>query len=832
MRKWLPVSLAFLLFSGSGVPLQAEGSEETIHVYVHAAADDTVPCAAAEYGIYTDGQAQHPLMNGQLPVTLKTDQQGRGELTLPSGSFFLKLNTPSAGYYGEETVTPVREEMRLSQWQIRFAFSAGDRIPEMVLQQEDGSCIPLDQAQAGKTYMAVEKDPQKYHAASPVSVEIPVFRKGDSDPLFVQTEDHVYGNAMVQFTAGGKNTAGVKYALFADEACTIPLMDVTEQAASGTSTEEVQTIRLWPGKAYLKILDAPTQYVLQKEVIPFEITGGRDQEIKIPLSSIHMKASVKDMRSGAEVPADFLCLADTSSDEKNQTELERGQTYTLKTKLKADGYFKMADQKITIKEDSASMVEIVLQAVPFDVHINGIDAETGSDVAIKYEIRDASNQPVETLHAGDTVIFYETDREEGYEPSQEKQLSIPAYSEEPMSYEISFAHVPFVMLHAEAPAGTELQLYTDEACSQKAADRFGDNAGGRTDAYGKITFAMHNGIYYLLETDLPKGYCTDAGIRKVFCSRTEGAAVSVSFDNDPISIAVVSTQGGGSFPNAVYEITENGELIATAASTGRDVIQEGIYAGHTYEVSVVSCPGQYLYPKHQSVTIPADGAQQSLTFDYQPYVNLILSTDADAAVHGGLYLSQDGSEQAKDIHNSFCDLILDGTPKTLQVAPGTYWFRSPAASHYYGILKEILIPSDAESNEQILHAQAADFTIEIENEDLHRHTMELRDEEGSLIKTWNAENHAEEIDARRLEPGKSYDIKDKDTGETTTFTLPQQEPSQQPVVKVQQKEKEGDIAEEKEAPKVLWMVTGAAALLAAAGSGLFLHHKRENSFKE
>ena len=104
--------------------------------------------------------------------------------------------------------------------------------------------------------------------------------------------------------------------------------------------------------------------------------------------------------------------------------------------------------------------------------------------------------------------------------------------------------------------------------------------------------------------------------------------------------------------------------------------------------------------------------------------------------------------------------------------------------------------------------------------------MELRDEEGNLIRTWNASEEEEEIDAEKLEAGKKYTLLDKETGETTPFAIPSAAPSEKPIVKVQTAEDSLEDTSAKQIPNVFWMVGGAAALLAVAGGGLFLHRRQ------
>ena len=344
---------------------------------------------------------------------------------------------------------------------------------------------------------------------------------------------------------------------------------------------------------------------------------------------------------------------------------------------------------------------------------------------------------------------------------------------------------------------------------------------------------MHTGMYYAKEESVPAGYRIDGMVRPVICQHQYGTETELSFYNPSIALNIVSTKEEQPAEGITYSILENGELISSITSKGDDLVNQGLNAGHTYEVAVSSVDGQYLYQGKQSVTIPESGETQTLQFNFQPYTDLSLTLPQKAEVQGTLYRDQSCQEKASDIYGRICEAGFPNDHVTWEVAPGTYWFATASSKHYYRSLTKIDISADEKQKKVEIEMTPAGVTIEIVNQSENDHMMELLDYRGSLIKTWIADEETKEVEADAVKPGESYTIKDKDTGEETQFTVPETEPSQKPIVKVEQKESDKDVQKQDQVPNVLWMVGGAAVLLLGAGGGLLLHHKHdENIFKE
>lgn len=824
MKKWASISLAAFMLCGNGIPLQAEG-EQQVHIVVHAAGEKGTVCQDTVYEVYQDAAASHPLLsaNGD-PQVVKTDENGQGTLTLSTQQFFLKLQTPAKGFYYDQTVIEGREELDLTLEPIHISFSCGTRVPVMQLRSEDGTVITCTQAEAGKTYTAFEETEDSYHAVRPVSVNVPL--TGEKDPITVGLQEEIYGNAQIHFTNAGKDLAGISYEIDADKDYTQKVMD--QKGRTGfLSQEEIENTQLLPGSYYLKITNMPLQYAVMDQIVPFIVEAEKEVDIDIPLEPMKLKVHVVNAVNGYPVRADITCMqGEEKVEEANGFLTERTKTYQVNVALKEPGYFQLDPQSVNIPSDAKDPIVLTCKAVPFHVLVKGVDQESNKEIAVKYEIRSPQGGLFNEIHAGDTVIFHETECEGGYLSASDVSLVIPSKSEEVQNYEVVFSHAPFVVTTLHAPAGTRIALFTDEACTENAKDCYGRNATAVTDVNGNCSFAMANGTYYSREISVPDGYCMDSSLLTLNCQRDNGPILQRTYGNQRIAIQINSTKADQPMAGITYAILERGEPVTALQSTGADRIDHDLLAGHTYDIIVFKVDGQYVYKTKQTVSIPENGELQTICFSYEPFVNLVLSTDVRTEVAGALYTDEACTEKLKDIYGSPCDLYLSSYGSTKKVLPGTYWFCNEATSHYYRNVTQVTVPAEETNVKQIIPLEGADVTIEILNEDNTGHVMELYDAAGKLIKTWNSDGEKKEIENNQLEPGKEYVLADKATGEKTAFTVPESSPSEKPIVKVEKKENEDQAERQAEMPSVLWMVGGAAALLAAAGGGLLIHHRQ------
>lgn len=833
MKKWASISCAFLVLWGNGIPVKAENRQQTIHLYVHSASDLDKPCSAAEYALYQDASAREPLLDetGNAYV-IQTDAAGKGELTLPDEPFYLQMKEPSLGYYKDAQIVKGGDDLSLSQWQIRFAFSSGERIPEMQLLQTDGTLIPLAQAKAGGEYTAAEISSSDYHAAKQVKVSVPLYRDVRNDPIYIKTEDQSYGIAKVKISAGGQNIPGVKFEVYADEQCTKKAVDVFGRTVSCCSEEEIKSLSLAAGTWYLKLVDVPASYALLDQVTAFTTEAEKDIDVEVMLQKIMLTVNVVDALTGQQVKADVTCVQAESSVQDHTYAVERNQTYEIHAEAQDPGYFQIGTERISIPNDTDQKVNVMMQAVPFAVHVHGIDADAGNDVAMKYEIRSTAGEILDCIHAGDTVIFHETECESGYQAAPDQKITIPAVSSQPMNYDVAFLHVPFVVTAVSAPAGTKVSLYTDAECTAEAQDLYGQKATRTADVSGTVSFALRNGTYYAKQDNTAEGYCPDTGILTLEAQRSASAFLQSSFHNQRIALKIFSTAEGKPLSGVTYEVKEKGSVIQTISGNGEDILDHDLLAGHTYEINVADIAGQYLYQSRKTAVISSAGEVQPIQFDFIPYTDLMLNTDCAEEAAGALYLDSQCTQKAKDVHGNLCDLQLSLKASMLQMSPGTYWFCNDASSHYYRKVTQITINPDEKAKTQTITLTSADVLIEILNEDSHGHTMELRDKDGHLIKTWKSKGKDEEVPIGQLEPGKDYVIEDKDSKQKTMFTMPEDEPDQTPVVKVQQKDAEETVMTQKEVPNVMWMIGGMSILLFGTCGGLLMYHKRnENVFK-
>ncbi len=823
MRKKLHLALALLLLPTGMMPVYGEEGKQMIHLSVHAAADPSLPCAEAVYEVFQDEKALLPAVNEKgEALIMKTDAKGEAQMELPS-AFFLKMKTAGRGYYMDPQVIAVKKDLSLALWPIRFVFNTGERTAEMQLKQADGTMLPSRQAEAGQHYTAYEAAPDSYQSAKPLSVEVPLYRQEKNDPIILQTEEQKYGNAVINFLDGQPVIPGIGYQIYQDAQGTAKAEDVCGRDLIGVSETEKKTMMLVPGTYYLKITDVPSSFCMPSDMISFKVQAGEDTAVETELQKMAVHVHVLDISSGKEIAADVRCLQE---EQQVQDGWQREKTYQIKAEPKDPGYFHLQPQTVSIPADADAPLDVIFKAVPFTIHVQGTDRETGAEVAMKYEIRSSSGDLLSRAQAGETVIFHEISCLPGYESSGDQQLVIPASSDVPQTYEISFPHDPYTMVHLKAAAGSLITLYEDEACTCPALDRHGMPAQ-TVLMEDEAVLEMPNGIYYAKQNEVSSGYFLNTDHYVLRCQRTISLDAELAFYNCKAGLEIISTVHGSGTPEIIYDIKENGRIIASLSSTSGDWISEGINAGHTYEVSVQKIQGQYVYQPAQSAVIEASSTLPSVEFSFDPYIDLMLRTEGRSTVKGALYLDAEQEEKALDIYGNPCEMLLSSQGASVKIAPGTYWFISEAVPHCYRTKKEIIVTEEAMQQNMQIEPASVKASIEIDNLGESSHTMELRDEDGNLIKTWKADEENKAIAAERLEAGKNYFVKDKDSGEETDFAMPSEEPSEKSIIKVETKEKKEDSLDQKEVHQALWLFGGAAALIAAAGGGLLMHHKNE-----
>lgn len=827
MRRWASIALACLLLGGNGIPLQAE--EEQVSLSVHSSLDAAVPCIEAAYGLFQDEAASIPILDEEgKQIIYSTDAKGEGKYAMPQQPFYLKLITPAKGFYGDTRSIAGAASLQLSLAPVRFSFTCGQRIPEMALRKEDGTVIPCTQAEAGKTYTAFEEKTEGYQIALPVQVKIPEVQDATKDPLPVKTEEAVYGKAMVHFAAKGKEIDGISYEIYSDEAGREKKQDL-QGRGTYCSKEDKEEIPLLPGQYYLKVTDLPATYALEKNMIPFTVEKEKDTEVSLALRPMKLKINVIDRQDSHPVQAEVVCMHDNAKAGQEDTDflVERQQTYQIQVKVKDSGYFNIPSETVAIPSDAADTVTKTITAVPYTIHVRGLDKETGQDVAMKYEIRDLQGALVNTVPAGETVIFHETACDGGYFAGEDVTLAIPAYSPEPQTYEVEFYHSPYVVSQLSAPSGVRVSLFKDAACTQTALDCYGKAAVGVTGANGTVSFAMSNGSYYAKQTGMCEGYYPSEEVLALHCQRAEGPLIQRAFTDQRVALLVQSSSGDAFLPGVSYHMEENGEVITSFTGNGEDTMEQGLTAGHTYDVVVDQVDGQYLYTERKTITLPETAGPATVQFSFEPYVSLKLSTQAKTEIRGALYQDEACTEKASDIYGHCCDLILTAYGTSRKLAPGTYWFCNEATPHYYRKVTKIELDGKESAVQQKIDLDAADVRIEFMNQENKGDVMALADETGKLIKTWNADGEAKEIENEKLEPGRTYVIEDKDTGDKTTFTLPQSPSSEQPVVTMApEKESEHPLAQEKSIPGAVWMAAGTLLLVVGGAGSIYLHRHR------
>lgn len=820
MKMQACLVMTLLLLTGNGVPIQAKEDEQIVHLSVYDANDSNVTCNKAVYEVYQDDLGTIPFCNASGDIySLETNEQGYAEGSLPNAPFFLKCQTPALGYYGDSQVYEGKNEMTIQEWPIHISIQSDKRSPTVHYKQTDGTFITDKELQAGQKVIAYEIPKTNGYAMNPIEIDIPLYRDEEKDVLSYETNDLEYGTISLSFVEGEQAVKQVKYEIYQDQECTKSLPDVFGREWKENIDGTVQEIPFLPGDWYLKIVSVPHTYLLPNKAIPFTVKEKEQIELKCELEKTNISVKVIDAETKEEVDTN---VSISLVEDKTNTVIERNKSYLVQVIPVKDGYFEVEPKIVLVPEDASEVVQVCFEVIPFTIRVYGKDNVTSNEVDMKYEMHNSQGEVITKVKAGDTVFFHETSVAEGYDGSQDQTLSIPKMSDTAQKYEVCFTHVPYVNTVIYGLTNTKIGLYSDEACTQTAFDKDGNVAQGYLQDTG-LLLQMRNGTYFVKQLSTIDGYAIDTNVYTIVCNHEESLQIVFRFGIHKIGFSIITSFPQGEETKVVYDILENDQVIGQLDGQSEDWYRTGIYAGHTYEVQVHQVDGMYSYIDTQSITIGENGFSTGLSFTFVPYGKLMITSNSDKSIQAVLYDDQQGIQKTKDVSGHFCDLNLSSAQE-ISLAPGTYWLRSESTSHYYAVCKEIVVKQGQQK--EFISLKPVSVVIETNTADTQNGVMELVDEQGKLIKTWNRDT---DMETDQLEPGKNYVIRNTQTKEEQNFTMPITEPEEKPIVRMDSVE---EVSESKQPVSMFVWVGGIGLLLVCLSIGVFFYHRNEKGFKE
>ena len=822
MRSFLIPLTAALVCSFLLVPCKAEGKADQVILVTD---ENKQPLAGVKLEAYQDMEGKKPLMDeNDQPLIITSNEEGRAD---PDAAPYLRIQS-MPGFYHDPSVYPADHEnltlhhihvegkVRKNKEEDEDTKNTEDHTKEeekneyidLVFYQEDGKEITADQLEAGKTYQAAEKEPESFRYCPPQIFTIPLCYEAEQDPLVLEFDAIPYGRVTFAFNEPNIQTE------LKDETGK-PVKDIYDHETLQKENDENEiSYDLKAGTYQLCFKDLPEQY-MWKDPLRIEAEKGKEKKQDIVLEKMQAQVILLDGSDKSSASASVsITHADGKQEKGEKFFCSRNEKIRIHVEDAGEGLFNPPDQEYTIPsmQKYTEVIPITLQ--PFTFQCIAQDSESGEMIPASFAYFDDDGNPLETIHASDTVHIRETQVPAGYEESKEQIIHLPLVSSESQTYKLVFANRPFVKLTIHSPAGSGIAVYTDQACTQPASDQEGEAMQAITDESGSVSFAVWNGTYYVRQTSCPPDYWLNEKTIRVECSRKKGEEASVSFSNEAVRGTI--TQEGA---EAKYEILENGKVIDTVEA-GTDV---PLQRGFTYVLKPVDVSCKAKYEEEKNITIPQAKEDLSYAFHYEPYFDLQLACGQKV---NGLILTEE-KKAAADINGNPTVFNLDHNSASFHLKPGRYFLKIFSDTHsYVKDMEEIDLQQDEDHEIKVRNTSALVHLVNDDNQNVAGRNMELRDEEGRVIETWKSTDTPQIIESFRLVKGKQSSVREIGSAkEEMTFSLPAEEP---------EKETEVEVKTQTETPakegRELWLAGAAGLFVMVAFPLVILERKKHDGF--
>ena len=812
MKEIAVCALSLLLFSTTN--LIQETATQTYTIVVKNQEGQAL--VDTQYQVYLDAEGKKPYLDPQeQPLFFHSELEGKSSLELEEGNYYLKMVKPSNGYYYEDEIIPLETKMTFTLEPITYTSLCGDRDCKVQWKKEN-EIVEETNLQAGMTYTVQEKDVENYIYGLPQEVEIP--RVKPKEEIFIQLKEEMYSE--IEFTIQTEDQLPSIFTttLYQDESCKKIAQDIEGQdIILNTSESDTFKVRLQPNTYFLKFenIDAKYNY-LENQKIVIEPQQSYEQTIELSLMKLKVKFVDGDNQK------DMNVCAKLEMDEKKETgnlfQVERGQKGTLQLEKQLPYTFDIKPILIEVDEKQTEDLEVTVPLYSFEIKVEGVDSNTDTTIPFTYELVDEKGNQKKDVYAGETVYIHETTCLDGYELLDTKELTIDQYQSSKKSYQVNLKHQGYVYASIQSDVGSVVGLYVDEGCRQVAYDRFGNQAIKKVGAYGKVTFEMKNGTYYARTLQANDGYWKNISVKKLSCYRYESLNQETKLFNTPIVIYFESTNEDVS--DVKYQIFSGQQLLATTSEKLIGLVNPN----QVIRICPINMNGQYVYEREKEIQIPATYEEINVSFDFEPYTNLQLSSNVHEPIQTTIYRDEKMTEIAKDINGNECIFDLSQIPEKIKLFKGNYWIVTEQNKQYYSLKENVLVDCKQPLNSLNLELKGVEVVVESEESNSNV-TMELLDSTGHLLKTWVNEGSTK-LDTKELEIGESYTIKERDSQQETTFEVTNEENQEGKVVKVPSKE-------EKTEPKPYWiLIVGILGFVCIVLGILLFRKNNEICYKE
>ncbi len=441
---------------------------------------------------------------------------------------------------------------------------------------------------------------------------------------------------------------------------------------------------------------------------------------------------------------------------------KRNHDYVLKCSG-ASNYFSLPDTHISIGESPESHV-VWLQSKPFTVSFAVCDADNAANLEFQILVYHEASGIGETLQGtgaqivdaweGENLYYQVIWVEDGYLCQKEGNLTV----QEGNILQVQIPAMGYMKTSFSFSKDSTYGLYEDAGCSIPAKDLYGSEINLVQDG---ASLALGDGTYYVKQIQASPSMYPNPNVQSFIVQHTNGIEQTVSVEEVEAKATLLAKDRKSEqlIPMRLQVKDAEGNVVGEVES-GQEI---SLMPGERYILHQLDEVDGYLEAEdivfEMPKEIPSSPLQVSLNLT--PYRKIALESEAQGTY--ALFLDSTCEIQAVD---------LEGNPIWMKngdsavVTPGRYYLKEMETSSYY-YMNEAIYEVDCLDHTVFVSTEKEEgvtLWIGLKNQQdvfLSGVTMEVMDENGTSLHTWETTEELYEIPFGILERGKTYQIVQK-----------------------------------------------------------------------
>lgn len=769
----------------------------------------------AQYGVYEDEQCKNPIVdeNGEN-VVLTVDLNEKQTYSSSLEHVYVQQIETVAGYYLDETIYDLSLENIFHVYPIHIAYKS-DIYPskfqlykgkELLKEWEADSTSEAKDViyEAGETYTIHQVIDDEYIYCEDKTFTLPKSIKDNYQSLTtISLQTKEYAKLQIQTDS----VSNVSYQLFLDEKCKTSTNDIAgDLAISKTDETGSLTFSMEEGTYYLKQMDLPNDYYLDKTIEKVEIKNKTTTQLEFHPKWIETKVSLKD--------GDKLLEGEISIDNKivisgDTVHLKRGETYTYSDYSHPLGYFKAKDKTVKIS-DYEEESDLVFNNYPFSVNIMIEDIDSGNPIQNgTFSIEDEGKEifrfeggkltNFNSLESGKTYTIKQVSKIDGYCGNEETTFSIPEESSESQVIKVTMKKIPYVHVTSsitnsnEKNVESKLNIFSDKNCTKQVEDIYGN----LINDLNTKTYDIRNGTYYLKMDVVDKKYYSNDKVVELKLNH-ENINQKINLKVNPVILNVlIKDEDGNDLDNYSYEVLDENkkQLFTNIKETElKDLLERDT----KYYIHLTDISGQYTHTESSiEVILPSTTPETTptVTIDCNAYISLMIESNVTGNTYG-VYIDEACKKLASTIKGKKAMISSkENESSLLDLRKGTYYIKEIETSkncYKNDLVDKIVLSPKKWKVRKSFDSSIVSLNISLKDEDgnsIKDGSYEIQDESGKVVSKF--EGSVNEFTSDYLYPSSTYIIHEtkapsgyKSNSVDVVYTLPTTKPSSTPEINI------------------------------------------------